>query len=144
MAKAFVAIQQWFKLFMLKKAVNYQINQSYISVTCQLLLGRHFEVCICTGKQQPRASMASTWWKLLFAFKTLLNSCNWAVQPFSSIFCGAVQRCKFRMGRFFSPGEISQQPALRNIPAEFDICRIHLEGSHEPVFASSTGLFGIL
>ena len=48
------------------------------------------------------------------------------------------------MGGAFSAGEISQQPALRNIPAEFDICRIHLEGYHEPVFASSTGLFGIL
>ena len=48
------------------------------------------------------------------------------------------------MGGSFSAGEIRQQPALRNIPAEFDICRIHLEGYHEPVFASSTGLFGIL
>ena len=48
------------------------------------------------------------------------------------------------MGRSFSAGEISRQAALRNIPAELDICGIHLEEYHKPVFAFSTGLFGIL
>ena len=48
------------------------------------------------------------------------------------------------MGRFFSAGEISGQPALRNIPVELEICHIHLEEYHELVFAFSTGLFPIL
>ena len=58
---------------------------------------------------------------------------------------GAVGLAKIQMGYQEAPlDDFSPNSPFTLLRVELDICRILLEEYHEPVFALSTGLFGIL